>query len=474
MYYRLKEPWTFRGWKGLPYAIRAEYGEHKHEKPVFFTKPEFMALLYCNGEEELDLASLEEKPRCTIEKLISENSIEESDTPLEPLKPWQRYKVYNAKYIQLAHWSITGKCNFKCRHCLISAPDAHLVQLPLDDCLKIVDEIYKCGIRRVDITGGEPLVRADFEQIVKALAERHIDISLLYTNASLLTEKTLDMFERYHMHPNVQISYDGLGHHDWLRGIKGAEEDAQRALHLLKDRKYLTVCAMCIHKENMNSLNDTIDYLAGLGVKALRVNSPQELGLWKTYSDKYALSQGEVWDVYKDTIRHFFKTGMPLDIELDGFFYCKAGSTDYKIHYAHQVKEGITWDKAPYCESVNYNVYICPDGSLAPCMGFADTALKDIFPNALKTPMGELTQRGTYRDLIDTKVSDFLARNPECRECEYLCKCRGGCMVADITDEGDFLVPDKNVCYFHKHIGEDNARQFIDEAIAEYCKLPTA
>ena len=76
-------------------------------------------------------------------------------------------------------------CNFKCRHCLVSAPDAHHPQLPLSDCLHIVDEIASCGINRVDITGGEPLVRNDFEEIVKALSKYGIDIGVMFTNASL-------------------------------------------------------------------------------------------------------------------------------------------------------------------------------------------------------------------------------------------------------------------------------------------------
>lgn len=34
MFYRLKEPWAFRGWKKLPFAIRAMAGEKKHEMPI--------------------------------------------------------------------------------------------------------------------------------------------------------------------------------------------------------------------------------------------------------------------------------------------------------------------------------------------------------------------------------------------------------------------------------------------------------
>jgi hypothetical protein len=38
-------------------------------------------------------------------------------------------------------------------------------------------------------------------------------------------------------------------------------------------------------------------------------------------------------------------------------------------------------------------------------------------------------------------------------------------MVQDITEAGDYLVPDKHCCYFHKHIGEQAVRSAADAAI---------
>ncbi|MBR5162866.1 MAG: radical SAM protein, partial [Schwartzia sp.] len=362
------------------------------------------------------------------------------------------------------------KCNFNCRHCLVSAPDAHHPQLPLKDCLHIVDEIAVCGIPRVDITGGEPLVRGDFEEIVKALSERGIDIGVLFTNASLLNGSVLDMLEKYRQKPSFQLSFDGLGHHDWLRGVPGAEKQADAAFRLLKERDYRVSVAMCIHKENRDSLRATANYLAELGVSSLRLNAPQNLGVWKQYSREYALSEDEVWDVYREYIPQYFEDGMPIDIELDGYFYCKKGETDYKVHYVHTAKEDADWSKYPYCESVRYNIYIGPEGRLAPCMGFSDTALKERFPSVLENHLGDLTLCGYYHDVVETKISDLLAKNPECAKCEHLPRCCGGCMIEGITDEGDYLVPDGRCCYFHKHIGEAAVRETADAAIAEYCR----
>lgn len=73
---------------------------------------------------------------------------------------------------------------------------------------------------------------------------------------------------------------------------------------------------MCIHKGNKDSLRSTIKYLADYGVLSLRLNAPQELGVWKQYSAEYALNEDEVWAVYRDNIGWYFEDGMPVDLEL--------------------------------------------------------------------------------------------------------------------------------------------------------------
>lgn len=469
MYFRLKEPWAFRGWKKLPYAIRAEGGEKKHEKPLFFAKEPFLALLSCDGETDVDPASLGADACETLEQLAREGVLERSETPLPPLTPRQRYHVFPARYLRGIHWSVTGKCNFNCRHCLVSAPDARHPQLPLHDCLRIVDQIAACGVLRVDITGGEPLVRRDFEEIVQALSRYGIDIGVLFTNASLLTPDTLDMLERHRQRPVFQLSYDGLGHHDWLRGVPGAEKDADAAFRLLRERGCAVNAAMCVHRENRDSLRDTARYLSGLGVRSLRVNAPQVMGVWKTYAEEYALTEAEVWETYRAYISRYFEDGMPLDLELDGYFRCRKGRTDYSVSYDRAAAPDTDWRRRRYCGAVRYHVYIGPEGRLAPCMGFSDhPALRKRFPSVLEQPLWKLTLEGFAHDMAETRVADLLERNPECASCGHLPRCAGGCMAESMTDEGDFLVPDRRACYFHKHIGVEAVRKVADEAIRTY------
>ena len=471
MYYRLKEPWAFRGWKKTPHAICAMEGKHRHDKPVFIEKDVFLDLLYCNGEEDVNLSDFSESSRRCFRELLSREILEESAEKMRPLAFWQRYCVYPSRLIDSVHWSITGKCNFNCRHCLVSAPDARHPELPLKDCLHIIREIASCGIKRADLTGGEPLVRKDFEEIVKSLTQYGIDIGVLFTNASLLTEDTLRMLKKYHQYPGFQLSFDGLGHHDWLRGVPGAEKQADAAFRLLQKHGVPVSAAMCVHKENRDSIRDTIRYLAGLGVRSLRVNAPQELGIWKQYSVEYALSEDEIWEIYRQTIGWYFEDGMPLDLELDGYFQCKRESTDYSIPFVHHPPENAEWQMIHQCESMRHQIYIGAEGRLAPCMAFADTPLAESFPSVLEEPLGKLTLEGTCFDVVNIRASDFLSANSECAECEYFRVCCGGCMAEGMASCGSPLGRDPRCCWFHRHIGEKAVREAADRAIEKAAKL---
>ena len=466
MYYRLKSPWSFRGWKRLPYAIVRETGPGPADDPVFYDRETFLDLLSCNGTEDIGSDSFSDKGREAVRKLIEQGRMEASDTPLAPLEKEQKYYVYPARFLRLVHWSITEKCNYKCLHCLVSS-SGQGKSLPLSDCLHIMDEIRRCGIRRVDLTGGEPLVRPDFRELVGSLTEKGLSVGVLYTNASLLTEQTLDTLEAFGQKPVFQISFDGLGFHDWLRGVPGAEAAVDRALKLLEKRGTPVTVSMCIHRKNRDSLTDTIRYLADLGVRALRVNAMQDMGFWKQNKESYDLTMDELWQTYSGCIGDYFAMGMPLSLELDGFFHCDRGSTDYFVIYS---KKGDVRDKlsvCPRCESIRSSIFIGADGTAAPCMGFYGTPYHEKLPNVLRTGLGEITLKGPCHDLVMRTVGDLLKDNPGCEGCSSLLECLGGCLLEGLTQSPDGLGPDPKACYFHRHIGKEAVVAVADRAIRD-------
>ena len=91
----------------------------------------------------------------------------------------------------------------------------------------------ECGVLQVDITGGEPFVRKDFWQLVDRIRSYGMVIGKDLYKRLLLHEAILDAFEQRGINPAFSISFDGVGWHDWMRGVPGAEEAALRALRLL-------------------------------------------------------------------------------------------------------------------------------------------------------------------------------------------------------------------------------------------------
>jgi GTP 3',8-cyclase len=92
--------------------------------------------------------------------------------------------------------SITDRCNFRCVYCMpkeVFGRDYAFLDrkelLSFEEISRVVGVFAALGVRKVRITGGEPLVRRDAEQLVEQLAAIHgLDIALT-TNGALLPQK---------------------------------------------------------------------------------------------------------------------------------------------------------------------------------------------------------------------------------------------------------------------------------------------
>jgi cyclic pyranopterin phosphate synthase len=89
--------------------------------------------------------------------------------------------------------SVTDRCNIRCFYCM---PDENIRFKPRHEILsfeeitRIVSVVSQLGVRRLRLTGGEPLVRADLPQLVEQLAQLpHVEDLALTTNGILLAEQ---------------------------------------------------------------------------------------------------------------------------------------------------------------------------------------------------------------------------------------------------------------------------------------------
>jgi GTP 3',8-cyclase len=93
--------------------------------------------------------------------------------------------------------SVTDRCNFRCVYCMPREVFGHDFEfLPRGDLLtfeeitRLAKVFIQLGVTKIRLTGGEPLIRKDIEQLVGGLAELPgLDDLTLTTNGSLLTAK---------------------------------------------------------------------------------------------------------------------------------------------------------------------------------------------------------------------------------------------------------------------------------------------
>ena len=81
-------------------------------------------------------------------------------------------KDYCGRTIDYLRLSVTDLCNFRCRYCMPAegvAKREHSDILSVEECIEIGRAAVACGVRKIRITGGEPLVRRGILQICRGL-----------------------------------------------------------------------------------------------------------------------------------------------------------------------------------------------------------------------------------------------------------------------------------------------------------------
>ena len=151
--------------------------------------------------------------------------------------------------------SVTDRCNLRCRYCM---PEEGIILLRHEDILSF-DEItdftkiaVKCGVTKVRITGGEPLVRKGIVTLVEMIAaiDGIKDLSMT-TNGVLLSEFAIDL-KNAGLH-RVNISLDTIDPEKYTYITKGGNlNDVINGIEAAKNAELLPVKINCVVKESKN------------------------------------------------------------------------------------------------------------------------------------------------------------------------------------------------------------------------------
>jgi len=135
--------------------------------------------------------------------------------------------------------AVTNRCNARCSMCDIWKRGPTREMAPKDY------ERLPSSLREVNITGGEPLLRADLADVIRAVRRRSPRVRIVLSTNGLLPERLRQVLGQTR-DIAVRVSIDGLGDlHDAIRGTPGAYSKAVESLEVARQLgvRDLGICA---------------------------------------------------------------------------------------------------------------------------------------------------------------------------------------------------------------------------------------
>lgn len=162
--------------------------------------------------------------------------------------------------------SLTDRCDLRCFYCMAE----HMVFLPkkelltLEELGQVADAFIDRGVRKIRLTGGEPLVRKNFMTLVNHLSEHlhagRLDEIALTTNATQLARYAKDLkaagVER------VNVSLDSLDPHTFNRVTRGGniQQVVSGIDSALEAGLKLKINTVALKNDNADQIPDMIEW----------------------------------------------------------------------------------------------------------------------------------------------------------------------------------------------------------------------
>jgi SynChlorMet cassette radical SAM/SPASM protein ScmF len=258
-----------------------------------------------------DTGSAAEYMRGIIEKMFQAGVLDKHNDQEQVPKSATR-KATDTCSLNTINLYITNECNSRCYHCYqptstavrksrdaipVIAPD-HISHHAL---LAFLEQALPLGLKEVKITGGEPLLRNDVEDIIRGARALGLKISI-ESNGYFLTKDLAELLAQEAK--LIAISLDGgsAAVHDRLRGCPGSFDLAIQAMQMLSSKGANVQAIMSVSRLNMPEIEPAIIRAAASGCKSFKINIIVTLGRAERLQDSgVLLDMRQMLDVSKTT-----------------------------------------------------------------------------------------------------------------------------------------------------------------------------
>ncbi|MBI2321325.1 MAG: radical SAM protein [Chloroflexi bacterium] len=347
----------------------------------------------------------------------------------------------------IVSWNLTRLCNERCQHCYLSAaPDADRSdELSTGECLAVLDQLQALAPGALIIfTGGEPLLREDITELVRAARERDLTV-VVGTNGLRLTTERLAALRAAGLQ-GVGLSLDSLQSevHDAFRGRRGAWHATVSTIERLREFGLPFVLQTTVSRANLGEIPDLLAFAAAHGAQAHNLYFLVPTGRGQTFSSDISPHE---YEVLLDALRDWYgrlaaaRTGetgtgpggrLILGVKCAPHYQRVLWQHDRHSPHLRHFDDG-----AGGCPAGVHYLGIRPNGDVTPC-----PYLPIYGGNVRRQPLAAIWhesrpfQRLRQRDLLDGR----------CKGCEFRLLC-GGCRARAYAVTGDALGEDPWCAY---------------------------
>lgn len=321
-------------------------------------------------------------------------------------------------------WELTMACNMRCKHCGSAAGLERPRELTTEEALRVCDELAALGNRQLTISGGEPFLRRDWDQLVRRLTDHGIRVNAV-SNGLALHERTVRRALDAGL-KNVGISLDGLRDtHNDIRSTPTAFDGVMRAWETCAKVGLPVSAVTCIFRWNLHELEEIYQLLVANGIKQWQIQLAEPMGNMEAYLE--GLIDVEAVPGILDLYNRVMREGK-----------VRAYLADCLGYYSPQEFEHPRFGKGKAvsfwtgCYAGCRVVGIRSNGDVTGCLSIRDDRF--IEGNLLETSLTEIWNRKTAFSYNRAFTENDLGG--ACKTCSYGRICRGGCTSMSVTLTG--------------------------------------
>jgi MoaA/NifB/PqqE/SkfB family radical SAM enzyme len=193
-------------------------------------------------------------------------------------------KFSHGESIAIIQFQYNYTCNFTCEHCSIKKFQGkeNKRSFTIADVKKLFQQADELGLARVTITGGEPLVFKDFDELVAAIDPQKFYINC-DTNGWLLDNARAKHLKSIGV-DRVQLSIDSLNakEHDKFRQTKGSFDRAIKSIDAAVDAGLAIFVQTVVTKQRLHSdeFLEFVKYFNSRGIGVF-VTYAKPVGAWE-------------------------------------------------------------------------------------------------------------------------------------------------------------------------------------------------